>query len=217
MMSTGTIATRRSSVAVAVRNEVSRRGLRGMLESIPWVGEVTEVTSADWTVPHLASLDLLIACQATAESRGSLLRACSQAGARVLVILASLDAATVRQVPHLPGDGFAVVTELTTSALADCLTQLRGNTMPVPASLAERLLVGARSYSPANARPCLTPREREVLSLLADGLSNKLIASRLGVSSHAVKRHVGNVLAKLNSPNRTLAVAQALRDGLLPR
>ena len=134
----------------------------------------------------------------------------------MLVILAALDAPTVRRVPHLPAHGFAIEAELTTGALAECLAQLCRNSMPVPASLAERLLAEARSSSPATGRPCLTPREREVLSLLAEGLSNKLIASRLGVSLHAVKRHVGNVLAKLNSPNRTLAVAQALRDGLLP-
>jgi two-component system nitrate/nitrite response regulator NarL len=215
-MSARTTATRRSHVAVMVRNEVSRRGLRGMLESIPWVGEVTEAIDADWAPQHVPDLDLLIACQATAESRGSLLRSCSQAGTRVLVVLNRLDAATVRKVPYLPADGFAVETELTTSTLAHCLAQVGHNTMSVPASLAERLLAGARSYSPTPGHPYLTPREREVLSLLAEGLSNKLIASRLGVSPHAVKRHVGNVLAKLNSPNRTLAVAQALRDGLLP-
>lgn len=61
----------------------------------------------------------------------------------------------------------------------------------------------------------LTPRERQALKLLADGLSNKQIARRLGISEHGAKRHVGNVLAKLNCPNRTVAVTVALNHGLL--
>ncbi|MCI4066752.1 LuxR C-terminal-related transcriptional regulator [Micromonospora sp. R77] len=61
----------------------------------------------------------------------------------------------------------------------------------------------------------LTPRERQALKLLAEGLSNKQIARRLGISEHGAKRHVGNVLAKLNCPNRTVAVTVALNHGLL--
>src|SRR5437868_6258491 len=56
----------------------------------------------------------------------------------------------------------------------------------------------------------LTPREHEVLSLLTEGLGNKQIARAIGISEHGVKRHVTNLLAKLNCPNHTLAVARAL-------
>ena len=56
---------------------------------------------------------------------------------------------------------------------------------------------------------------RQALVLLAKGMSNKQIARRLNISEHGAKRHVANVLAKLNCPNRTLAVALALRHGLV--
>ncbi|MFD0626787.1 response regulator transcription factor [Streptomyces sanglieri] len=59
------------------------------------------------------------------------------------------------------------------------------------------------------------PREQQVLALLAQGFSNKQIARRIGISEHGAKRHVTNLLAKLNSPNRTLAVALALQEGLV--
>jgi DNA-binding NarL/FixJ family response regulator len=61
----------------------------------------------------------------------------------------------------------------------------------------------------------LTPREREALTLLAEGLMNKQIARQLRISDHGAKRLVASVLVKLSSPNRTLAVVTALREGLL--
>jgi DNA-binding NarL/FixJ family response regulator len=61
----------------------------------------------------------------------------------------------------------------------------------------------------------LTSREREVLELLALGLSNKLIADRLDVSVHTIKFHVNGILAKLGADTRTAAVARALRRGLV--
>ncbi|WP_439815044.1 helix-turn-helix domain-containing protein [Zavarzinia sp. CC-PAN008] len=61
----------------------------------------------------------------------------------------------------------------------------------------------------------LTPREREVASLLAQGLSNKHIARRLGVSDHTVKFHVSAIFSKLGAHTRTEAVARASRLGLV--
>ena len=58
----------------------------------------------------------------------------------------------------------------------------------------------------------LTPREREVLSLVADGLTNRQIAERLVVSEHTVHRHVTNLLRKLDLPSRTAAAAYAVRS-----
>lgn len=63
--------------------------------------------------------------------------------------------------------------------------------------------------------PALTPREREILAMLAEGLPNKLIASRLGISDHTVKTHLEAVFDKLGASNRAEAVARAVRSGLL--
>lgn len=68
---------------------------------------------------------------------------------------------------------------------------------------------------PAPSEP-LTPRELEVLRHLADGLANKGVAARLGISEHTVKFHVNSLLAKLQARSRTEAVAKALRLGLVP-
>lgn len=61
----------------------------------------------------------------------------------------------------------------------------------------------------------LTPRELEVLQLLAEGLPNKAIARRLDISEHTVKFHVNAILGKLNAQSRTEAVVRATRLGLL--
>lgn len=68
--------------------------------------------------------------------------------------------------------------------------------------------------SPSAAEP-LTPREREILTLLADGLGNKVIAARLGISDHTVKAHVGAIFDKLHVGTRAEAVALGLRLGLI--
>ena len=62
----------------------------------------------------------------------------------------------------------------------------------------------------------LTAREVQVLSLVADGLSNKAIAARLNVSDETVKFHLTSIFGKLGAANRTDAVRQALRRGLVP-
>jgi DNA-binding NarL/FixJ family response regulator len=61
----------------------------------------------------------------------------------------------------------------------------------------------------------LTPREVEVLQLLAEGLSNKLLGSRLGISEHTAKFHVNAILGKLGAQGRTDAVVRAARMGLI--
>lgn len=61
----------------------------------------------------------------------------------------------------------------------------------------------------------LTPREREVLALLAEGASNKTIARRLGISTHTAKFHVGSLIAKLDAVGRTDVVAHAARLGVI--
>jgi len=61
----------------------------------------------------------------------------------------------------------------------------------------------------------LTPREREVLQMLAGGLGNKEIAARMNISEHTVKFHVGSILGKLGAGSRTEAVSIGIRRGLV--
>ncbi len=99
--------------------------------------------------------------------------------------------------------GDAVVTHRVTRLLLDtCARQF-----PAPAG-------GGRQGAPPGLER-LTPREREVLLLVADGLSNAEIAASLTVSETTAKSHVASILAKLNLPNRVHAVIYAYENGLV--
>ena len=101
-------------------------------------------------------------------------------------------------------------------ALADQLAALLAN---VPGlrlvrgnNSADVALVSAAIVSAlADGEVPLTPRELEVLTLLAEGMSNKAIARRLGISVHTAKFHVGALIDKFDAVGRTDAVAQAVR------
>jgi len=73
----------------------------------------------------------------------------------------------------------------------------------------------ARSPAPDELAEPLTPRESEVLQMLASGLGNKEIAAKLAISEHTVKFHVASILGKLGASTRTEAVSLGIRRGLV--
>jgi two-component system nitrate/nitrite response regulator NarL len=79
----------------------------------------------------------------------------------------------------------------------------------------QRNLAGAIRERNDVQRPMLTPREHGVLALAAEGLSTREIAARLNVASATVKTHLQSIYGKLEVPDRTSAVASAMRRGLL--
>ena len=79
----------------------------------------------------------------------------------------------------------------------------------------QKSLTGAIRDRNGRERSVLTPRERAVLSLAAEGLSTRQIAVRLGVASATVKTHLQGIFTKLDVTDRTSAVASAMRRGLL--
>jgi DNA-binding NarL/FixJ family response regulator len=81
---------------------------------------------------------------------------------------------------------------------------------------ADAILIAKKASEPRDGfEETLTPREIEVLELLAQGLPNKAIAARLGISDQTVKFHVSSISGKLGAANRTDAVRRAVRRGLI--
>lgn len=96
--------------------------------------------------------------------------------------------------------------------LAAALTAAAAGLTVLEPSLASDWL---RPPGAAKGEEPLTPREREVLGLLAEGLGNKAIAARLAISEHTAKFHVNAILAKLGAGSRAEAIVLAARQGLV--
>ena len=112
---------------------------------------------------------------------------------------------------HGPGLGIDVVGEF------DTLAKARASAIRADAMLLANDESSTREGSPPNEwiDEELTPREIEVLELLAEGLPNKAIGTRLKISDQTVKFHVASIIGKLGAANRTEAVRLAVQRGLV--
>ena len=113
-------------------------------------------------------------------------------------------------------EDIAIALEIEDPVLADRLALLLGGIAGlrlVAPGDAAAVVLRDRQHSPADIE--LTPRELDVLALMAEGASNKMIARQLGISVHTVKFHVGSLLDKLDATGRTDAVAHAARRGVI--
>jgi two-component system, NarL family, nitrate/nitrite response regulator NarL len=208
-------------VVVLHREEVVRCGVESMLASLDWVGDVHACgdESHMLTLARDGRTDVVVSW-ATGEDDGlePYVREALDGRSRVLLILPSVDDVAVDTAADLRADGYVLQAGLTAERLGEALRRVCRGEFPVPTSLVRELMSTVRRATRAQADRLLTlsPREQQTLGLLTEGFSNKQIARRLGISEHGAKRHVASVLAKLNCPNRTLAVARAVREGLVP-
>jgi DNA-binding NarL/FixJ family response regulator len=97
--------------------------------------------------------------------------------------------------------------------LAAALTEVAAGGSPMTPRVARRVLEMFTRLAPQPTAQPLSPRERQVIELMADGLTNKEIASRLSLSVHTVVEYVGDIYGKLHVNTRAGAVAKALRSG----
>ncbi len=213
-------------IALVVRNQIHRYGIEGMIRAA--TGAATHTVrrlgfgGEDVRGYRGERLDLVLAAAADLdlEPLREAVRALCADGPGLLLLVDGPDACDAPWLASCGARGFLDSTDLEPWTLADAMADVLAGKFFVSAALAQRFLTGGRTAAPGApqrgpAVPALTPRELEVLRLLADGLSNKQVSRRLLISEHGVKRLVGNVLAKLNCPNRTLAVVRAMDDGLL--
>jgi DNA-binding NarL/FixJ family response regulator len=138
---------------------------------------------------------------------------------RILELVAGADPDHLAMAARAHADGYLMLHDITEATLDGTLQALMRGEMPMPMPVASYLLERARLNEPSPSRhqpPYFSPRERDVISLLLEGLSNRQIADRLGISLHSAKRHVSAVLNKVNSPSRAHFVAQMLRDQSAP-
>ncbi|SDK44073.1 helix-turn-helix transcriptional regulator [Nonomuraea jiangxiensis] len=222
---------------LSLGSEVVRSGLRTMLRELEALDDVVDGGDFDNSMELLYSgrptLLVLSGADPVHEAE-KLARTAADFGVQVLLLLRSSCDKALAQVVTIPADGYLLEPEVTGQTLMSALTDLDSGLVPIPPPLARKLMAKVRPAAapqpeeldtappdvpePASDSPPPTPlscRELEALGLMVEGLSNKQIARRLGISEHGAKRHVANILAKLNCSNRTLATALALSRGLV--
>ena len=197
-------------VLVGSRSSVVRAGLENLVRSIPsleFVGafDVSRIASAE-----LIGDVLLIEAGDSHEQEWPVL---TDLQSPVVVLMDTADSALVS--PALrSGVRGAISWGATPEEIEGAVHAVSaGLVVTTPAALAE-LLPEAQPFAEALEEP-LSERELEVLNLLAEGISNKLIAHQLSISEHTVKTHVASIFGKLGTSSRTEAVSQAIRRGLV--
>jgi len=211
-------------VLVAAAFPTVRAGLAAVLRGEPGIEVAGEAASADQLValaaslqPHAVLAELESADDDMTEAVWQIAGS-SQAPGTVVVCDATerwaIDAlrAGVRGV--LPRDASGGELAAAVQAAANGLVVLDAATIR-PLLPRESISVSGAAVPSTGMSDVLTPRELEVLRLLSEGLGNKMISRRLGISEHTVKFHVGAIMAKLNAGSRTEAVTVAARRGLI--
>lgn len=210
-------------VLLADANALARRGLRVTLEADDDLEVVAEVEDARTAIDLSAQLRPDVAV-IDAHLPGGGLAACgaisSSDSVRVAVLAAGMDlrdlTAAVRAgaAGYLLRDSAVDEAVATVRALADGTGFISSALVaPVLAALADRGGGGLTPPGPGASR--LTRREREVLTLVAEGLGNRDIAKRLFISENTVKNHLRGILEKLGLRSRTEAASYALRNGVV--
>ncbi|HXO66605.1 MAG TPA: response regulator transcription factor [Candidatus Dormibacteraeota bacterium] len=195
---------------------VVREGLRAFLQLQPDIEVVGEADGGETALalaarvePDVVLMDLLMPDgDGIAAIRG--LRA-AQPQARVLVLSSYVDEAQVFSAIQAGAGGYQLK-DIQPEALADAIRDVHAGRPALHAEAQARLM--HRATEPALGSQ-LTPRERDVLKLLAEGFPNKEIARRLYVSEKTVKTHVSSILQKLEVKDRTQAALAAVRQRLL--
>lgn len=197
----------------------SRRELTALLDDAPDVEVVGTASSFAGAEEDWEELDVLL-IRDSSESTDELFDSLEDSGLlRQPPVLLLLEQATQNKVNRaiqlgirgvLPADVAAVQLISAVVAVAKGLVVLQpGELALAAASTRTRNGGAAELFEP------LTPREKEVLQMLASGLGNKQIAAYLKISEHTAKFHVASILSKLGASSRTEAVSMGLRRGLI--
>jgi NarL family two-component system response regulator LiaR len=212
---------RRIAVLVVDDHAVVRQGLRTFLElqeDIDVVGEAADGAAAVEQAERLAPDVVLMDLAMPGTDGVTAIRALRERvpDARAIALTSFSDDERVFGAVRAGAAGYLLKDTDPAELVAGIRTVAAGQGLlspPVAARLLEEL---ATDGGPAagEATAGLTPREREVLLLIARGRSNKRIALELGVAEKTVKTHVGHVLAKLGVSDRTQAALWAVRHGL---
>jgi len=217
-------------VLVVDDHDLFRRGLMEVLEEeddIEVIGEARNgqeaIEQAEVLSPDVVCMDLNMPGQNGIEATAYLTQ--KWPDMKILVLTVSEEAADLYRAMSVGARGY-VLKISDPQEILDALRQVHQGWVVVSPAMAPRFLsdlaqppdTGATPHtegSPAGVETQLTPREQEILRLLARGLSNAEIVGDLMISENTVKTHIKNILAKLHMKNRAGAAIYAAKMGLI--
>ncbi|WP_052745698.1 response regulator transcription factor [Allosalinactinospora lopnorensis] len=202
-----------SSVVILHQDEVIRSGLETIIDRIPQVSHSKSYSDWSAVAPVLRSFtagSIWIVSHTVVRQDPDRVPMLQSRGMKVILLLHGADGREITDAADLSPDGFLSAGDVSRAVLLETIRALRQGRILMSPELTRGLLTELRRPGKAGAN-LLTPRETQTLKLLVEGCSNKQIAKHLGIGINSVKRHVGNILAKLNCPNRTMAAAEAVR------
>ncbi|MCC2276753.1 response regulator transcription factor [Streptomyces sp. ET3-23] len=196
---------------------VVRRGLRAMVDDLPDVEAVGEAADgaealrllADGVCPDVVLMDLQMGTGMHGVEATRRITALPSPPAVLILTTYSTDADILAAV-EAGATGYLLKDAPPEDVAAAVHAAARGETVLAP-PVAARLLGRVR----AGGRPALSPRETEILGLLAEGLANRQISRRLFISEATVKTHLVHIYGKLGVDSRTAAVTAGLAAGLI--
>jgi DNA-binding NarL/FixJ family response regulator len=203
-------------------HDLLRRGIKTMLESqgnIEVVGEASNGSEAVGTVesyvPDVVLIDVIMPEKDGIEATREIKHAFPNVG--VVVLSGHDEQQFVFDALKAGASGYLLKTaEL--DEVVDTVRKVAHGEGKLDPSLASRFLTEFQSYQKtdvADVYQPLTPREREILKLMSQGLPNKTIASRLSISERTVTTHIANIYSKLHVNNRVSAIQEAMRRRIL--
>ncbi len=210
------------TVMIVDDHELVRQGVRAFLDAQPGLQVVAEAASgreavalAQELVPDVVLMDLLMPGMDGVEATRKLKEVSPRS--QVVVLTSHHDDAHV--FPALRAGTLSYVLKtIGPEELAGTVRRAAHGEPTLHPRIALRLMRDVRGDDAGpDASAELTPREMEVLKLIAEGLANAAIAERLGLSEKTVKGHVSNVLSKLHLADRTQAAVYAWREGVVRR
>jgi two-component system response regulator DevR len=191
-------------------HEVVRRGIAELLAAVPGFEVVGEAGNVEQALPRVLAAKPDVAVLDARLPDGSGIDVCrdirSALPSTYCLILTSYDDQDAVLAAVLAGASGYVLKEVRTSGLIDAIRQAAlGRSLIDPAVIAQ-VMNQVREGTPTDARlAALTEREREVLDLIADGLTNRQIGERLFLAEKTVKNYVSSLLGKLGMERRTQA------------
>lgn len=213
--------TARIRVLLADDHRLFREGLRSLLTSVPDLEVVGEAGDGEEVVakaaelrPDVILMDLQLPGLNGVEATRHILH--SQPDVSILVVTMFEDTDTVLAAMRAGARGYILKDTHEEALLRSVRAVASGEALFGPA-VAERLMGYLAAATPSAERaafPELTDRERQVLFLLAQGLTNQEVAKRMGISLKTARNHVSNILGRLQVADRNEAVARARAAGL---